>query len=712
MIFYFNSDGKLINSVPSNVYQGSNKASRIYFVCPTAKSNVISVAFTLPSGLYSSKRMLTRTQITGNGIGLSSGNGAVVNEEDVGFNVWEYDIPFSVTEYAGRVTVQFFIDNGLETVATQSVAFLVEQGSGVVEGDTTDEQYDSIIDTIATWQQSTANDINEVETLAESKSRVYFVAVTDTFTGTNPAGFNGFWYDYDGNDITSQIGTGNYINENCVNSVFNTQDIQLAVASYDEDLSAKYLIYRNVEKGGGIFTNYSFVVLQVRQIPQAFTPRDILYFSTIGVPERVYVGGVSFYAIENPKQPIDDTPTQGSQNPVTSAGVYNALQDKQDTLVSGVNIKTINGQPLTGAGNINIEGGGIVVDEELSSTSSNPVENRVINNALQDVEDIARGKTKTYILSYNDTFTNGQIDATWHDIRGNAIIPATGSYIDKNCINLFFNSQNQSVSLSSIGSKWIIFRQYSVEVLSKIDYIVVGWLEFASYFNRGDNIYVIENDVPDRWYAGGVQFHALEGNLSSKSAVTVASQIVQTFNADTKQDKLTAGENITIDENGVISSVNTHGGGTENWRLIQHIPTTEDITELEINQDIEGNPIKLKKARLTIRNAINTQARFQTYAENCDNVYFDSVFSTTDARFILYELSERSAGGLRRATLNYAKEAENYQISTTNTTNVALLKSTSDYFTWWKCDFYSIENGSLLAGAEIIFEGVDYEETA
>ena len=153
-------------------------------------------------------------------------------------------------------------------------------------------------------------------------------------------------------------------------------------------------------------------------------------------------------------------------------------------------------------------------------------------------------------------------------------------------------------------------------------------------------------------------------------------------------------------------------GGTENWRVIQHITTTEDITELEINQDSEGNPFRLKKARLTIRNALNTHARFQTFADNCDNVYFYSVLSTTDARFILYELSERSASGLRRATLNWAKEASGYQISATNTTNVAPLKSTSDYFTWWKCDFYPIQNGSLLAGAEIIFEGVDYEETA
>lgn len=37
--------------------------------------------------------------------------------------------------------------------------------------------------------------------------------------------------------------------------------------------------------------------------------------------------------------------------------IANNLTKKQDILVDGVNIKTINGQPITGAGNITIEGG-------------------------------------------------------------------------------------------------------------------------------------------------------------------------------------------------------------------------------------------------------------------------------------------------------------------------------------------------------------------
>ena len=43
---------------------------------------------------------------------------------------------------------------------------------------------------------------------------------------------------------------------------------------------------------------------------------------------------------------FDNTPTNGSDNPVKSGGVYSALQGKQDTLSDGDNISTINGESL------------------------------------------------------------------------------------------------------------------------------------------------------------------------------------------------------------------------------------------------------------------------------------------------------------------------------------------------------------------------------
>ena len=62
------------------------------------------------------------------------------------------------------------------------------------------------------------------------------------------------------------------------------------------------------------------------------------------------------------------------------------LNTKQDILVSGDNIKTINGQSILGSGNITIEGGGsgstVVVDDDLSDTSTNPVQNKIVTASL------------------------------------------------------------------------------------------------------------------------------------------------------------------------------------------------------------------------------------------------------------------------------------------------------------------------------------------
>lgn len=71
----------------------------------------------------------------------------------------------------------------------------------------------------------------------------------------------------------------------------------------------------------------------------------------------------------------------------TTSAMNTALSGKQATLVSGTNIKTINNQSILGSGNITIEGGSqITVDSALSSTSENPVQNKVIYAAIGDIE--------------------------------------------------------------------------------------------------------------------------------------------------------------------------------------------------------------------------------------------------------------------------------------------------------------------------------------
>lgn len=67
-----------------------------------------------------------------------------------------------------------------------------------------------------------------------------------------------------------------------------------------------------------------------------------------------------------------------------------------------VNFKTINGNSIFGTGNIVIEGGGssVTVDDTLSTTSTNPVQNKIITDALNNKQDII-GTTDSSDQSFN-----------------------------------------------------------------------------------------------------------------------------------------------------------------------------------------------------------------------------------------------------------------------------------------------------------------------
>lgn len=89
-----------------------------------------------------------------------------------------------------------------------------------------------------------------------------------------------------------------------------------------------------------------------------------------------------------------------------------AVASKQDTLVSGTNIKTINGQTLLGEGNIEIQGGGtITVDSELSTTSENPVQNKVITNAINGKQDAGDYALKSEIPDISELATKEELAA-------------------------------------------------------------------------------------------------------------------------------------------------------------------------------------------------------------------------------------------------------------------------------------------------------------
>ena len=89
-------------------------------------------------------------------------------------------------------------------------------------------------------------------------------------------------------------------------------------------------------------------------------------------------------AVKNPNTFYIITDAEGGNlsNYYTKGETDTLLGEKQPTLVSGTNIKTINNESLLGEGNIDIQGGGgsITVDTSLDSGSTNAIANNAVTN--------------------------------------------------------------------------------------------------------------------------------------------------------------------------------------------------------------------------------------------------------------------------------------------------------------------------------------------
>ena len=89
-------------------------------------------------------------------------------------------------------------------------------------------------------------------------------------------------------------------------------------------------------------------------------------------------------AVKNPNTFYIITDAQGGDlsNYYTKGETDTLLGEKQSTLVSGTNLKTINNESLLGEGNIDIQGGGgsITVDTSLDSGSTNAIANNAVTN--------------------------------------------------------------------------------------------------------------------------------------------------------------------------------------------------------------------------------------------------------------------------------------------------------------------------------------------
>jgi len=115
------------------------------------------------------------------------------------------------------------------------------------------------------------------------------------------------------------------------------------------------------------------------------------------------VNGTLTISATDTKYTIDSTLSSTSTNPVQNKAVYTALAGKQDKLTAGTGI-SISGNTIscTVSGG---SGGNITVDSTMSSTSTNPVQNKVIYTALQNKQDKINYETWTFTTTSGTTVT-------------------------------------------------------------------------------------------------------------------------------------------------------------------------------------------------------------------------------------------------------------------------------------------------------------------
>lgn len=113
MLFFASGQGRL-TVVPAQINQNSNGANTIYLTGAFPSASVVTVAFTLPDGTNTEPQLMTGDKtVDYNGLTLA---------------VKEFSLPKSITQVYGRVTAQFYIQNGSEILATEATNITVAKG--------------------------------------------------------------------------------------------------------------------------------------------------------------------------------------------------------------------------------------------------------------------------------------------------------------------------------------------------------------------------------------------------------------------------------------------------------------------------------------------------------------------------------------------------------------------------------------------------------
>lgn len=185
-----------------------------------------------------------------------------------------------------------------------------------------------------------------------------------------------------------------------------TKTVELTQAEYDAlpaTAKTSNSLFVITDAQGADLTNYytkteTDGLLDTKLDVTAYTPTDLSNYYT-----KSETSGAT--EISTALASKADTATTYTKTETDNA-ITAATSTKQDTLVSGTNIKTINNQSILGEGNIEIQGGGggsITIDPSLDSGSTNAVANSAITNAINEKQNKLTASDGIRINEYQNT---------------------------------------------------------------------------------------------------------------------------------------------------------------------------------------------------------------------------------------------------------------------------------------------------------------------
>lgn len=171
MEIFINTQGTATKLSPQHVYQGTN-VSQINLYAPFPSQTSLSVAFMLPDGTTTPYYPMTFTGIT--------------SDEAEGINLWQYVMPFAITQDAGAARVAFlatFNENGTAAQQTSAyVDFTIEQSAlPVLPDEPTPDVWTQILSYLSAQDTKIAaiqSDVADIEQVADEANTNAGIALT------------------------------------------------------------------------------------------------------------------------------------------------------------------------------------------------------------------------------------------------------------------------------------------------------------------------------------------------------------------------------------------------------------------------------------------------------------------------------------------------------------------------------------------------------